>query len=174
MRCTRVRPGSGTASSGSPGASSSASISRSVTRSALRSGRDDAASPAPAADGNHAFGDTVTYKDGLAITVSAPTPYTPSSTAAGADQAANIQFTITVQNGTAKNYDPLLFPTVSSNGTEASSISDIENKVGLPPTTAVPAGGSITYVAAFSVADPSKLVFDITPGFGYDEAIFQN
>ncbi len=154
------------------------SISKPVTSSApsapASAAASDAASAGPAASTNYSFGDTVTYKDGLAITVSAPTPYTPSDSAAGADQAANIQFTITLKNGTTKNYDPLLYPTVSSNGTEASSITDIGNKVGLAPTTAVPAGQSITFVTAFSVADPTKLVLDISPGFGYDEAVFQN
>lgn len=150
------------------------SISKPITSATAAAEASEAPSPTAAPQSNYAFGDTVTYKDGLAITVSAPTPYTPSSTAAGVDQAANVQFTITVKNGTTKNYDPALFPTVSSNGVEGSNISDIENKVGFPPSTAVPAGGSISYVAAFSVADPSKLVFDINPGFAYDEAVFQN
>lgn len=126
----------------------------------------------PAAQSNSSFGDTITYKDGLALTVSTPSPFTPGQYAAGADQAANVVFTITLKNGTNKNYDPFLFPTVSSNGTESSSIIDTENNIGLGPTTTVPPGQSVTFQAAFSVADASKLVMEISPGLGYDDAVF--
>ena len=145
------------------------SVSKPVASAA--SGASSAPSAAPA-DTNFKFGQTVTYKDGLAITVSAPAPYTPSDAAAGATQASNIVFTITVKNGTTKNYDPAIYTTVSSAGTEADSIIDIGDSTLNVPTTTILAGQSVTYKDAYSVADATKLVMDIEPGFGYDKTTF--
>ncbi|NEN04718.1 DUF4190 domain-containing protein [Diaminobutyricibacter tongyongensis] len=136
-------------------------------------GASAAPSAAPA-DTNFKFGQTVTYKDGLAITVSTPTPFTPSDSAAGATQAKNIVFTITVKNGTAKNYDPLVYTSLSSGGTEADSIFDVGGDIGNAPTTTILAGQSTTWKEAYSVADPAHLVMDVNPGFGYNKSTFTN
>ena len=122
---------------------------------------------------NAVFGDTWEYEDGLAITVSTPEPYTPGEYASGADQAANVAFTITIVNGTDANFDPSLsIPDVSSGGTESSRIIDFEGATGLPPSTTVPAGQTVSWQAAFSVADPAQIVMDISPSFDYDSAVF--
>jgi hypothetical protein len=136
-------------------------------------GSSDVPSAAPA-DLNFTFGQTVTYEDGLAVTVSAPAAFTPSQYAAGATQKSNIVFTITIKNGTGKNYDPTMYTTVSSAGTEADAIFDTEANIGGAPTTTVPDGGTVTYRAAFSVADPAHLVMDVEPGFSYSKATFTN
>ena len=123
---------------------------------------------------NAAFGDTWEYEDGLAITVSAPEPYTPGEYAAGADQAANLVFTVTVVNGTSANYEPLLYEQVSSGGVESSQIFDSGTDVGGSPNTVIPAGQTITYRVAYSVTDPAQVVFQISPGFDYDSAVYQS
>jgi hypothetical protein len=124
---------------------------------------------------NVAFGETVTYDDGLAVTVSAPEPFTPGEYAAGADQAAAVVFTITITNGTDKNFDPTLaYPSVASSGVEASSVYDSDASLD-QPSTAVPAGQSVSWRAAFSVADPAQLILEISPGpFEYDSIVYQS
>jgi hypothetical protein len=124
---------------------------------------------------NVAFGETVTYDDGLAVTVSAPEPFTPGEYAAGADQAAAVVFTITITNGTDANFDPTLaYPSVASSGVEGSSVYDSDASLD-QPSTAVPAGQSVSWRAAFSVADPAQLILEISPGpFEYDSIVYQS
>jgi hypothetical protein len=119
---------------------------------------------------NNAFGDTFAYDDGLSVTVSAPEAYTPGEYSDGADQAANVVFTVTMTNDTGANFEPFTYETATSGGVEASKIydADIESS----PTTVVPDGQSITYRIAFSVADPDQIVFQIAPSFDYDDAVF--
>ncbi|MCS5718686.1 YrzE family protein [Herbiconiux sp. CPCC 205763] len=121
------------------------------------------------------FGQVVTYDDGMEISVSEPTPFTPSGNAVGADQATNLSFTVTIVNGTATDYQPFSFSTVTSGGVEASLIIDPDNGAeGLPPVDTIPAGQTVTYVEAYSVADANDVVFDVAPGFEYTTARFTN
>jgi hypothetical protein len=119
---------------------------------------------------NNAFGDTFTYDDGIALTVSAPEAYTPGEYSSGADQAASVVFTVTIENGTDANFDPMPYETATSGGVEASKVydSDIESS----PTTVVPAGQSISYRIVFSVADADQIVFQMSPSFDYDDVVF--
>jgi hypothetical protein len=146
--------------------------STSVSQAPTAEAEDDAAETTTE---NVAFGETVTYDDGIAVTVSAPEPFTPSEYAAGADQAANVVLTITIQNGTDANFDPALaYPTVASNGVEGSSVFDSDDTLN-SPSTAVPAGQSVSWRAAFSVADPAQLILEISPGpFEYDSIVYQS
>jgi hypothetical protein len=90
----------------------------------------------------------------------------------GADQAANVVFTIVIENGTGKNYEPFLYSSVSSAGVEASQIygDDVESS---GPTTTIPAGQSTTYREAYSVADPGAIVFDLRVGSFWRNAVYQ-
>lgn len=119
---------------------------------------------------NNAFGDTFTYDDGIAVTVSAPEAYTPGEYSSGADQAASVVFTVTIENGTDANFEPMPYETATSGGVEASKVydSDIESS----PTTVVPAGQTITYRIVFSVADADQIVFQMSPSFDYDDVVF--
>lgn len=141
---------------------------------------DKPAAAAPAAEEkptNPAFGETYTYKDGVTITVSAPAEVQVGEYAAGADQAHNVAFTFTITNGSKENLDPLVFPKVSSAGTEASSITDIDNPAfaAYAPTTVILPGGTSTFALGYSVADPANLIVQVSPGaFGYEDAIFTN
>ena len=131
---------------------------------------DPSESSSEAAAENNDFGDTFAYTDGLAVTVSAPEPYTPGEYSSGADQAANVVFTVTVKNDTDANFEPMPYETATSGGVEASKVydSDIERS----PSTVVPAGQSITYRVVFSVADPEQIVFQMAPSFDYDDVVF--
>jgi len=133
----------------------------------------DAAEPTEEAAENAAFGEVFTYDDGISVSVAAPEPFTPGEYASGADQAATVVFSVTVQNDSTANFDPaLVFTSVSSGGTEADAVYDVEQGVQGSPSTTVPAGQSVTWQEAFSVADPAQVVFEIAPGFDYDDAVF--
>jgi|GEM_PF-1295511 len=123
------------------------------------------------------FGETMVWSNGVSMTVSAPEPFTPSDLSAGADQAANIVFTLTIQNDSGENVQPVVFSQLSSGGTEATRIFDVGaegGQVGIPPTTAILPGSSITWSEAWSVADPTSLTMQTAPSFEYEDVIFTN
>jgi hypothetical protein len=131
--------------------------------------------------GNLAFGDTMTWDDGVALTVSAPEPYTPSPIAVGSTLANNVVFTMTITNNSTENLQPVPFPTLTSGGQEASQIFDLgadlegdADDVGIPPTAIVPPGGSLSWRVAWSVADPASLTMEASPSFAYANATFTN
>lgn len=137
-----------------------------------------AATPTPEPKvGNLAFGDAMTWTDGVSISVSQPVPFTPGQYAAGATQATSILFTITLTNGSDANLEPMVYNRVSSGGVEASAIFDSGNPVGEiggTPNTVVLPGQTVTWLEAYSVADPAVLTFQTNPSFKYEDAIFTN
>ena len=127
--------------------------------------------------GNLAFGDAVTYVDDVSISVSTPAGFTPGEYAAGADQEANLVFSITITNGSKENLDPRTYSKVSSGGVESSSIFDSGNPVGDlggGPSTVILPGGTIAWMEAYSVKDPAAIIFQIAPSYDYNDAIFTN
>jgi hypothetical protein len=149
---------------------------------------EDAPSPDPEpeqpeapASGDLAFGETMTWSDGVALTVSAPEPYTPSDFAVGATQANDIVFTLTITNNSTEDLQPLPLPTLSSEDQEVSLIVDLGSDllgpgddVGIPPTASVEPGGSVSWRAAWSLDDPSSLTLQAAPSFLYPSASFTN
>ncbi|MBM7503899.1 DUF2510 domain-containing protein [Agromyces aurantiacus] len=124
-----------------------------------------------------AFGDTMEWEDGVTMTVSAPEPFTPSDLAAGADQAEDLVFTLTITNGSTENVQPVVLSTLSSGGTEATRIIDVGaegGQVGIPPTTPILPGESITWQEAWSVADAGSLTMQTAPSFSYETVVFTN
>ena len=135
------------------------------------------ATPEPGPVGNLAFGDTMVWEDDVELTVSAPEPYTPTEFAAGADQASQLAFTMTITNNSTENLQPVVYTRLSSGGQEASQIFDVTadgTQIGVPPTTVVLPGESVTWTEAWSVADPNSLTMQIAPSFDYEDAIFTN
>ncbi len=64
-----------------------------------------------------------------------------------------------------------------SGGIEATRIIDVGaegGQVGIPPTTAVLPGESITWQEAWSVADSASLTMQTAPSFGYESVVFTN
>jgi hypothetical protein len=107
--------------------------------------------------------------------MSAPQPFTPSEYSDTSEQAADITVSITVENGTGANFDPsLVYSSVSSGGVEGDRVFDSAQKVGLSPSTAVPAGQSVSWLEGYSVADPDQLVLQIAPGYDYEDVVFVN
>lgn len=123
------------------------------------------------------FGGTFTYEDGIAVTVAAPAPYTPSQYAAGATHPNNVTITFTVVNGTAETLELLAFPEVTSGGVKGESITDLSNdSVALEPfggNADVLPGQSFSWTMAYSLADLADVTVSISPSaFEHDAAIF--
>jgi hypothetical protein len=138
------------------------------------------ASDAPDA-GSLAFGETMTWDDGVALTVSAPEPYTPSEFAVGATRENHVVFTLTLTNDSAEDLQPLPLPTLSSGDQEVSPVVDLGNDllgpaddVGIPPTGTIEPGGSVSWQVAWSVDDPSTLTLQVAPHLLYPSATFTN
>lgn len=124
-----------------------------------------------------AFGDTMVWDDGVSMTVSEPEPFSPSDLSAGADQAEDVVFTLTITNDSSENVQPVVLSTLSSDGTEATRIFDVGaegGQVGIPPTTAVLPGESITWREAWSVANAGSLTMQTSPSFQYEQVVFTN
>ncbi|MGR0319487.1 DUF2510 domain-containing protein [Agromyces sp. ZXT2-3] len=123
------------------------------------------------------FGETMVWSNGVSMTVSEPESFTPSDLSAGADQAENLVFTLTITNDSAENVQPVVFSQLASGGTEATRIFDVGaegGQVGIPPTTAILPGSSITWSEAWSVADAESLTMQTAPSFEYEDVIFTN
>lgn len=145
-----------------------------VKASSSAAATETAAEDTAADSGVYKFGETAKF-EGLTIGVSAPSPYTPSETAFIGDTKTpnNVKMTVTITNTGSEAYDPILTSsTVSSGGQEALAVTDSEKNVGIPPTTKVLPGKSVSYDVAFNVADPNDLQLDVTGGFAYDTVTF--
>ena len=121
------------------------------------------------------FGQTWTWNDGLAVTISQPTPFDPDQYAAGATQAANVLFTVTVTNNSQESVKTTLsMVNVNSGGVAGSKIIDIENNLGgFAPQTPLLPGQQVSWNVAFSVTDPSNITmqFDLND-FDHDAVVF--
>lgn len=124
------------------------------------------------------FGEVFSWEDGISISVSEPTAFTPTQYAAGVVAGGtNVVFTIVLTNNSGKTYEPYVYNTVSSGGAEASSVFDSGNpigEIGWGPTTTMLDGDSVTWVVAYSVMDPAAIVFEASPGFEYKNVLFTN
>lgn len=133
------------------------------------------AEPAPQPD-TATFGQRYTWPSGLAVDVKAPEPFKPSSSAAGNDQGRAVLVTTTITNGTTEPYAFNVFivgPTATHAGQAATSVFDIEKKIGGAPLTTILPGKSFTYKAAFSIGkDPGEMQLQYTEAFGSGPAIF--
>lgn len=118
------------------------------------------------------FGQTFTYADGLAVTVDRPTPYDPSSYAAGNTNPHAFGVTVRVTNNTGRAFDPtLLSVAMSTAGAPASQVFDSE--MGLPPQNQLQPGRSLTYDVAFSTTtDAGEAQVDVVPSFDHEHAVF--
>ena len=138
---------------------------------------EEADDPDGTSTGVLAFGDTQAWDDGVSMTVSGPEPFTPSDLAAGADQAEDVVFTLTITNDSSENVQPVVFSRLESDGVEATRILDVGaegGQVGIPPTTAVLPGESITWLEAWSVADSASLTMETAPSFTYEDVAWTN
>lgn len=134
----------------------------------------EAHSPAPSAASNQAsFGETYRWTNGLEVTVSTPTPFTPGEYAAAEPATAYLSYTVTIVNNTGAVYEPALFFTsVQSGDQEADQVFDSENNLTGSPSTAILDGRQSTFTIGFGVSNPDDIVMEVTPGFDYKDAYF--
>ena len=120
------------------------------------------------------FGETVSFPDGLSISVSTPADFVPSSTAMGQVEGQSyVLFEFVITNNSAENFDPtLVMATASSGGVEAPGIFDTEQQVGFPPATTVIPGATIKWLQAWSVTDPSNITMEVPVDLFDDPALF--
>lgn len=130
--------------------------------------------PAPEPPAIPVFGDTISYPDGVSISVSVPSEYTPTEYAAGlVDGQSNVVFNFVLTNNSTENFDPtLVYATASSGGLEASGVFDTTDGIGFPPQTAVTPGNAIQWAQAWSVANPADITMEVAVGFDRDPALF--
>lgn len=116
------------------------------------------------------FGETVTYDNGVSVTISAPVPFTPSPDASGqAVGYTNLQFTVTVVNGTKEALDIPGWPTAAN---DDSAI--VDATVGQHHAESLAPGATVSWDEAFSVADPSNVTLSYAPGLDAATATFTN
>lgn len=126
--------------------------------------------------GTLAFGETITYDDGVSASVSAPAEFVPGEYSAGAVAGQVVlAFEFVITNNSTEPFDPsLVMATASSGGSEASAVFDVENEVNFPPMTKVLPGQTIKWVQAWSVADASAVTLEVNVGFTHEAAIYTN
>lgn len=109
------------------------------------------------------FGDTHTWEDGLAVTVSKPTEFTPDEYAVGAESEGTPQlFEVTVKNGTDKPVEAMgISIQASSGGAQNDPIFDSASGIEVP-TVAIQPGKSLSWKMGFNVADPADLTLDVS------------
>lgn len=162
---TPGRAGEATSGTNRPSASAAATSSA-PTRSPSKS--------TPAGPTITPLGQTFTYENGLAVLVSDPQPYEPSSYIVEMTPAATyVAFDVTVVNGTPEAYEPATFyATAQSDNVEAEQIFDSE-KLAMPPTTPLLPGRESKFKIAFAVSNPEDIVLMVRPGFDYEKILYQ-
>jgi len=137
------------------------------------------ATPEPADDGTASFGETFTYKDGIAVTVSAPELSTAGQYAAGAEASGGeIQvFTVTLVNGTSEVLDPIgtyITANFGADGTAAQQVFDSASGLGLTFEGKILPGKKQVGKVAFAIpAAETDVLVSVTPDFAHDAALFQ-
>jgi len=163
------------ASSASTTAPSSITTGSTSTRSSSSTSAEvTTSSAAAAASDQAAFGETYKWVDGLEVTVSAGTPFTPSDyVVADSPATAYLSYTVTIVNKTGATYEPALFSTsVQSGDKEGDQIFDSANGYTGTPSTSILDGRQSSFTVGFGVSNPADVVMEIRPGFDYKKAFF--
>ncbi len=125
---------------------------------------------APGSEATSKFGSTYRWDDGIAVTVSAPAAYSPSSSAYPADPGPHVVFNVTLTNGSTANYDPVLFTCSAQSGNkEADRVFD--TGINDPRTTLLP-GRETAFKVVFQVSDPADIVLQVAPDLSHDAVYF--
>ncbi|OLB77429.1 MAG: hypothetical protein AUI14_15905 [Actinobacteria bacterium 13_2_20CM_2_71_6] len=121
----------------------------------------------------------VEWNDKVSASVLAVVRFTPSKSAAGTHAGqVGIKVTVKITNNSSKQVDLTLARVKvksGSNGTQADTIIDLENNLGLGFEGSVATAHSATANYAFSVpsGDLSKIDIEVSPDFDYDPGIFE-
>lgn len=129
----------------------------------------DSGPPAPASAVAPAFGTPHTYPDGLTVTVSRPTSFTPSRTASPHVEHA-VSFELTVINGTERPYRlSRLALQAEVNGMPSREVVDPTQGYTGKADTELPPSRSVTVLLAFGGDNwPSAASLRVSPGHPED------
>ena len=129
---------------------------------------------------NPTFGDTYTWPDGLAITISAPQEITLSNEYMGELYDLSVgpvlAFDVTVHNGTDKDVEAIMINTqMTSGSSESEAVFATEEGLDMPSTTILP-GKDLTWKVGYIVADPADLQLSVSDlnNFSNDKVHFTN
>lgn len=145
------------------------------------SGESDAPEETPTPNsGTVPFGGTATLSTGVGVSISEPKAFKASKYAAGVIKGgSDMEFTVTIVNDGAENYDPGIFSMSLAggpNGEACSAIFDTENGFNGAPTTTVLPGKRTTFKYAMScppgVKSGDELVADVLVDFIGEDPIF--
>jgi hypothetical protein len=126
--------------------------------------------PAPTADPLPLFGQTYTWEDGIAVTVSKPHAYQPTEYAIGTGKT-NVRFTVTIVNGSKRGYHPEeTMLSLQSGNREATEIYD-DRIIGIMGTVLLP-GREGKYDVAYGMRAATDLVMEVAPTFDHEPATF--
>jgi hypothetical protein len=143
---------------GCSGTTTAASSSQHSHKAKAPAAQQAAPAPTPTPPASFAFGDTATFSDGVTISISAPTPYTPVGTdTAGLTFPHDVRDTVTIHNGSTTPIDQPAYVTVATSGGQSAPDIFDESTVNQVPAVTILSGQSLTYPIGFSVADPSGL-----------------
>ncbi|MFI0718417.1 DUF4352 domain-containing protein [Streptomyces sp. NPDC021224] len=121
-----------------------------------------------------AYGDTYTYTDGLAITVSKVAKYTPGQYAAGAHHGDKaVVLTVKITNGTGKPFDTTLLSVnvkAGADGEAAEDIFDLDNTIGDGFSGTVVPAATATAKFAYDIPKSAtgKLDIEVQPDSGLE------
>ena len=125
---------------------------------------------------NPKFGETVTYPNGLQITVKKPVKFKPSEYAFLEESKAYMSFNVVVLNNTGKNFDTsMMYYTLQSGDEEASEVFDSDKGYEGTPSTKLLDGRQAKFKIGFGVNTPEDLVLEMQPGdFESESTIYTN
>jgi hypothetical protein len=125
--------------------------------------------PAPAQSGALKVGQTHVYENGVEMTVSAPTAYTPGTHAVAGEGAAQYaKVTVTIKNGWAAvrpDHGP-------PDRVERRADQVYDSKVGASPDTTALPGMTIKWNVAFGAQSLDDLKIEGSPGFSDDHTVW--
>lgn len=173
VTATAPAPSSSTSSSSVSTTPPSAPPSTTTTSKPAVPTSATSSSSAPADQFTKPFGSKLTWDDGLAVTISKPVPYKPSSSgSANAADKAFVAMDVLIENGTAKPIEAVLVSTKATTGDrEAHKVFDSANGIDLPTAKVLP-GKALKYRIAYGVDQGKDFILTVQAGFDRKEGIY--
>ncbi len=122
-------------------------------------------------DGPVGFGDTVSYDNGVTVTIPAGTPYTPNDPI-WSTQKVDLGYDVTVHNGSSAKITVNLIGEATAGGTDGDDI--LDKSLDTMTDFSLAAGATHTYHIAFSLASQSDVALSVSIAEHYDYAEFSD
>ena len=123
---------------------------------------------------NPTFGDTYTWPNGLAVTISEPEPLTLTNELTAdlynLDAGDLLAFTVTIHNGTSEDVEAFAIITQMTSGSrESEAVFATEDNIDMPTSTILP-GKDLIWKVAYVVADPTDMQLTVNNMVDLDSA----